>query len=186
MNKAYEELAARAEEKMDKCAKASARYFPPGQITLLIVGESPPIAPSYFYIPEDLVRRHQGLPSKIFRVLFSDAGRIDKERCKELLRRFQANGYLLMDLVPYPIDCFPNATRARIIQHEFDAFEQKLSTLEFSSKSKRLVLLPKRTRDAIEKDCPNVSDRLQKLGFGIYEWKDAEAALRPFAKEVPK
>jgi len=179
----YIEIAESAEQKRKLCEKYAHEYFPKDKIELLIVGESPPIGETYFYIPEDLRRRHQGLPAKIFRVLFGATTRIDKVQCEQFLKEFQKRNFLLTDIVPFPIDCFISPIRAEIIEKEIHTFSDKMNSLQLSALCSKLLILPSGTYRALKANkYVNILNTLNSFGFKIIKWGDAEVQLNDIAQ----
>ena len=86
-------------------SEATQRYRP-AQVHVLFVAESPPAAPDrHFYFPD--VTRADTLWIELMRALYpSDFGetKAERKRKAEWLRRFQADGYWLIEALPVPID----------------------------------------------------------------------------------
>jgi hypothetical protein len=179
-NNPYKEIAEQADRKRIRCEKSAKKYFPKNKIELLLVGESPPIGETYFYIPEDLRRSAQGLPAKIFRALF-DAHRIDKRKCEKYLRKFQNRKFLLIDLIPFPIDGLTSSFRAEIIEKEISLFSKRVRKLRLSSSCKKLLVLPSGTYGKMR---PKAKSRFNRLGFTITKWGEAELKLAEIAKTL--
>lgn len=175
----YSDIAARAEKKLKICKKYALEYLPEEKIELLIVGESPPIKNKYFYIPDDL--NNQGLPARIFRVLFEADSNIDKARCELYLRKFQKRNYLLTDLCPYPIDCFTPPHRVEFINKEITPFGERIKKLRLSETCDMLLILPSGTfKELGKKKYYNIRALLGNLGFtdkNIIKWGDVEKHL---------
>jgi hypothetical protein len=137
----YTEIAQRAEQKK-LCEKFVREFFPTGAIKLLIVGASSPIRETYFYIPEDLRKKHRGLPARVFRALFGATTKIGNEQCEKFLREFQKRRFLLIDLVPFPIHCFVPSMRAEVIDKGMETFLCKMNSLKLSASCNKLLILP--------------------------------------------
>ena len=179
----FEDIALRAEHKRKLCEKYANEYSPKDKIEFLIVGESPPIRESYFYIPEDLRRKHQGLPAKIFRALFGATTRIDEVQCEQFLKQFQKRNFLLTDIVPFPIDCFISQIRAEIIEKEMHAFSDRMDSLQLSALCSKLLILPSGTYQALgARKFINVLNTLDSFGLEIIKWRDAEDRLADIAQ----
>ncbi len=183
----FSELSTQAKEKMRLCKRFSVQYFPDGEIELLLIGESPPIGKTYFYIPDDLRQRYHGLPAKVFRSLFNANSRIDKEACESYLNKFCKNNYLLTDLCPYPIDCFTPAFRILFIEKEIHQFVMKFSKLSLSSSCKKLLFLPSGTYKELQKKANSrILDKLVNIGIdktNIIKWSEIEEHLSAYSKQ---
>jgi len=179
----YIEIAERAEQKRKLCEKYAHEYFPRDKIELLIVGESPPIGKKYFYIPEDL--RYQGLPAKIFRVLFSAGTKIDKIQCKDYLLEFQKRNFLLTDLCPFPIDCFVSSIRAEFIEKEVLIFLEKFNSLNLSAMCNKVLVLPSGTyKELKKKKYKSTWNLLENLGLHIIKWGEMEKYLTEVSEDL--
>ncbi len=87
-------------------ARATAtQKYRPAQVRILFLAESPPAAPDRHFYFED-VTRADTLWVQLMRALYpQEFGETAQERKRKAvwLRRFQREGYWLLDAVPYPI-----------------------------------------------------------------------------------
>jgi hypothetical protein len=170
--------------KAQLCDEASKKYLPESCIKLLLIGESPPSKPSYFYIPDNLSRKAGSFPAKVFRGLRGDVAGVDKEMCRELLRCFQENNFFVTDLCQYPLDNFVNQFRLGIIRDQLDDFEKRLSNLQLDENCTKLIVLPGGTHKELYNKFRDVRERLNQLGFddnSIILWSKLEGRLRHFS-----
>ena len=183
----FSELSNKAKEKMKLCEQVSVQYFPDGEIELLLIGESPPIGKTYFYIPDDLRQRYNGLPAIVFRNLFNANSRIDKEKCESYLNKFCKNNFLLTDLCPYPIDCFASTFRILFIEKEIHQFAKKFSKLNLSSSCKKLLFLPSGTYKELQKTANSrILDKLVNIGIdktNIIKWGEIAEHLSAYSEQ---
>jgi hypothetical protein len=172
-------------DKARMCDEASKDYLPDSPIKLLLIGESPPSKPSYFYIPEHLNKKTQSLPAKVFRGLCGTVAGVDEERCRILLRCFQRNNFFVTDLCRYPIDIFVHYFRLCIIRDQLDDFGNRVSNLSLDENCTKLVVLPGGTYEKLyENKFEDVRERLNQLGFddnSIIRWSELEDKLNHFS-----
>lgn len=185
----YSELSEEAERKLRCCEEYASKYYPKGKIELLIVGESPPIGDNkYFYIPKDLEKNSKALPAKIFRVLFAADKEIDKMQYERYLSEFQKRNFLLIDLCPFPIDCFISSIRAEFIEKEIRAFSEKYKSLNLSASCNKVIILPSGTFKELEKSkYNNVRKELENIGFKkaqIIKWGEIEQHLSKVSEKL--
>jgi hypothetical protein len=181
----YSEIAEKAERKRLLCEKYSSRYLPKGEIELLIVGESPPISDTYFYIPADLRRRHQGLPAKIFRSLFGASTKIDRDECVQFLEKFQRHNFLLTDIVAYPIDCLVPPLRAKAIVSSISEFKTRVNFLDLADSCSKIMILPFGTYKELQiRRYNGIREIFEQLGFKITKWGQIEAVFYKISREL--
>jgi hypothetical protein len=171
-------------KKAQACKEASKKYLPKSPIKLLLIGESPPSKPSYFYIPENLSIRSQSFPARVFRGFRGNVRGVNEEMCRKLLRCFQENNFFVTDLCQYPLDNFVNQFRLGIIRDQLDDFEKRLSNLQLDENCTKLIVLPGGTHKELYNKFRDVRERLNQLGFddnSIILWSKLEGRLRHFS-----
>jgi hypothetical protein len=173
-------------KKAQVCDEASEKYLPESPIKLLLIGESPPSKSSYFYIPDDLNKKAQSFPAKVFRAFRGNVAGIDKEKCRKLLRCFQENNFFVTDLSKYPLDYFVNRFRLCIIREQLDDFQDRFLELELDDDCTKLIVLPGGTHKELynNNNFRDIRDRLYDLKFDddfIIRWSKLESRLRQFS-----
>jgi hypothetical protein len=169
---------AKAKVHRDRCIEASLMYVPEKPIQCLVIGESPPISGSYFYIPENSPKP-QSLPAKVFRAYLKVTGRITERRYSEFLSELQDRGFYLIDLCTLPINQFCPQFRSEFIIDEFESFRPRYLNLILSETAVKILLLP--SRKALENGKDNfLSVLLPFLGIdaqSICKWNDLERTI---------
>jgi len=179
MKNPYFDISEKAEQKRILCDTYAQKFFPLEKIKLLIVGESPPLTGAYFYIPENLRRRHQGLPAKIFRALFNADTKIDEEQCKYYLQEFQKHNFLLLDLLSFPVDCFVSTIRIEFIGKHISDFINRYNSLELSKSCNKILILPSGTcKELYLKKNKTILNEFRDRDFRIINWGETETVLR--------
>lgn len=169
-------------EQRDRCLVAGPQYLPANPIEYLLIGESPPMSGSYFYIPEDIRRKGQSLPAKVFRSFLGVKGGVDEQRHEQCLIELQARNFFLVDLSTIPIDLFVHEYRKGVIVSEFEYFCSRYENLTLSTNVKQLLLLPAQTYAALEKSGGGFLEKL--LNFikieesSICTWSNIEQKIR--------
>ncbi|MGA7877996.1 MAG: hypothetical protein WCA08_20225 [Desulfoferrobacter sp.] len=168
-------------EQRERSMQASSRYIPTNPIQYLLIGESPPISGSYFYIPEDIRRKAQSLPAKVFRSFLGIKGGVDKHDYEKHLLRLGAMNFFLIDLSTIPTDAFAYNYRKQIIVAEFHSFCTRYAELNLSANVKKLVLLPGVTLRVLEngKDgfFENLLDLIKIEKTKICTWGNVEQKI---------
>ncbi|MGH9792732.1 MAG: secondary thiamine-phosphate synthase enzyme YjbQ [Candidatus Acidiferrales bacterium] len=113
--------------------QARHRYIPSDGIKMLFVAEAPPQDPKrFFYF--DKVDSHDWLFLALMRQLYSDARKVGvcelRSRKADFLRRFQVDGYYLVDLRQDPMpQGASRAEKCRVLTDERSALKQRLKDL---------------------------------------------------------
>lgn len=145
-----DEMWTRMMRKALDCEAAANEYPPLDSLRLVIIGESPPIKPAYFYIPCNLGKKNN-LPAMVFRALFRAEGSIDEQQYRQYLKDFQKARFFLTDLCRYPVNSFESTFRMAFIQSELQHFELQFKKLSLSPSCECVLVLPKGTLDELNK-----------------------------------
>jgi hypothetical protein len=141
--------------------KARSRYQPK-RIKLLFVAEAPPSNPERFFYFE-AVNKHDWLFLALIRWLYDEVRDLDtpelRERKREFLERFAADGYFLLDASDAPMP--PGATLAekrRLLSRFLPALIKKIG--EFNPEHLRIVLISNAAYDVC-------CEPLRTAGFNV-------------------
>jgi hypothetical protein len=169
------------EEQWHSCEAAAQGYLPKGQIEYLLIGESPPISGSYFYKPEDLRRKAQSLPAKVFRGFFGANGGLSKPAFERCLDRLRDKKFFLTDWCPYPVDVFTPSHRVSCLKRELPSFLKRFRSLPLSQSALVFMVLPGATlKELRRKSNRDILQQLETIGVmdeHFVAWSQLEKAL---------
>jgi hypothetical protein len=107
--------------------KQAAAKYRPKKTRILFVGEAPPLSADRYFYFED-VKRGDWLWIALMKQLFPAAKwgptKCERRRKRDWLRRFQNNGYRLIDAVKKPVDGSPSARVKKIKTHSHELISE--------------------------------------------------------------
>ncbi len=132
--------------------KSAADYFKPKKTRILFLAESPPSSPErYFYYPD--VKKHDwlwiGLMKAIYGKQFKEL-RAERLRKMDWLKRFQSDGYRLIDAVKVPI-CAGDSSKVQIIKSRLDHIVDEIQKIN----PKQIVMVKATVYDTLYQDLEN-------------------------------
>jgi hypothetical protein len=147
---------------VDRYELARRKYLPPPRITILFIAEAPPADPARFFYFENVIS-HDSLYLALMRALYSEARSMAAQELRaakgDFLRRFQRDGYYLIDACQKPLP--PRVGRKSRMQHlkeDLGALIGKLRSLAIANTP--IVLVSKSVFDV-------VSGPLREEGFNV-------------------
>lgn len=151
--------------------KEESKKYRPIRISMLLVGEAPPPSgKKYFYVPSSLrnhlsIKKDSSLPTTIFHHFFHKRPD-DESEYIDMLKKLQAKGIFLVDLVDDPIKVRNNPDGLKKIKDGIKDFRKKLEQRGIIIEDKDITfLLARNTYTAqIRAEFPN-SKRITWMNF---------------------
>ena len=146
---------------MKNIFESARRKYKPETIKYLLIAEAPPKVKSKRFFYFENVRRYDNLFLETMRVLYLDACSDIKDvrqRKHEFLKKFQKDGFYLIDASDKPMEDTRRARKKRQIEESSPTLKKKVRSL--ASKKTRIILIS----STVYKVCYS---RLKSEGFNV-------------------